>query len=241
MRKRVMIIVFLVFVLILSATLLLSEKREPEKAQIEPIVITVHGSLEEKTIDNLIQESELIIIGKVDTVFPSKWKLPNGKIPEYLTARTILENDMSIITDHLISIDKMLKGNHTESTVRVRAFAGEIDQVRFVSSSEPSYRLGQSYLLFLHKDHGPTQIVDPGDYIALNAIYGVYEIVDEKAISVGDEWLLEDLISYIEKSLSSEPPVPTETLPPTATNVSTETAMPPTETPLPAETPTSTP
>ena len=239
MRKRIMVMLFLVFVSLLSVVFLLFEKREPEKIQIEPIVITVHGSLETKTIDDLIEESELIIIGKVDTILPSKWKVPHGEIPQNLTVSIILENDMSIVTDHLISIEKILKGEYKESIVRVRAFVGEIDQIRFKSSSEPSYKLGQSYLLFLHEDHGPTQIVDPGDYIAVNAIYGVYEIIGDKAISSGDEWLLEDLIAYIEKSLSAEVILPTET--PITLDLLTEALLPSTELPTETETPTSTP
>lgn len=54
MRKRIMVTLFLVFVSLLSVVFLLFEKREPEKIQIEPIVITVHGSLETKTIDDIL-------------------------------------------------------------------------------------------------------------------------------------------------------------------------------------------
>jgi len=233
MRKKIAAMLVLVFGIILLAPIFFSGKSGPNEGRTEPIVITVHGSLENKTIDDLIEESELIIIGKVDTILPSKWKSPKGDIPENLTVSIILENDMSIVTDHLIAIDKILKGDFKEPVVRVRIFVGEIDQVRFKSSSEPSYKLGQSYLLFLHKDHGPTQIVDPGDYIALNAIYGVYEIVGDKVISVSDEWFLTNLTSYIEQSLSSEAILSTEpAIPPTEL---------PTEAPLPTETPTFTP
>lgn len=226
MRKRILATLFLVIASILLLMFLVSGNRVPEKAKIEPLTITVHGSLEEKTIDNLIEESELIVIGKVDTILPSKWKVPNGKIPDVLTVSVILDNNMSIVTDHLISVVQVLKGNYKESVVRVRAFAGEIDQVRFVSSSEPSYKLGQTYVLFLIEDHGPTQIVDPGDFIPVNAIDAVYEIVNGHARSIDDEWLLEDLVAYIEKSLSSEATLPTQP------------ALLPTELPIPTETPT---
>lgn len=236
MRKRKLIMLFVACGLVLLMATLFSERREPEKNQVEPIVIAVHGSLETMTVDDLIAKSELIIIGKVDTIQPSKCKVPSGKIPENLTVSVILDNDMSIVTDHLISIDKILKGDYKDQVIRVRAFAGEIDQIRFKSSSQPSYKLNQLYLLFLIEDHGPTQIVDPGDFIPVNAIDAVYEIGNGKAFSIDDEWLLDDLIAYIEKSLSSETPVSTE---PSA--LPTETLLPPTETPIFTEAPTSTP
>lgn len=213
MKKRITIVLLLIIVLAV-----LVRVSSSEKSQNEPITITIHGSLEVKTIDDLINESELIIIGKVDTILPSVWKAPNGEIPENLTTSVIFKNDMSIVTDHLISIDKILKGDYEESVVRVRSFAGEIDQVRFVSSSEPSFMLEQSYLLFLIQDHGPTQIFNPGDYIPLNAIYGVYVIIDNKAISEGDEWVLEELIAYIQKSLSAKSLIET----PISTDLHTE-------------------
>jgi len=166
----------------------------------EPIEITVSASLRELTIDDLIEEAELVIVGAVDTVLPSKWKTADGKIPNNFTAREIIESDLSIFTDTLISINQIIKGNYDETIVRVRSFVGEVDQVRFVSSDEPTYEQGQVYLLFLRRDFGPTQIVDPGDYIPVNAIDGVYKVVNGNAISVDDEWIFDELVAYVKDS-----------------------------------------
>jgi hypothetical protein len=106
-----------------------------------------------------------------------------------------------LFTDSLISIDQILKGIYKEPVVRVRSFVGETKQVRWENLSEPIFEKGKIYLLFLNKDIGPTQIIDPGDYISVNAIAGAYEIVDGKAISTDDEWVLEELITYIQNSL----------------------------------------
>jgi hypothetical protein len=105
----------------------------------------------------------------------------------------------------LISIDQILKGSYKEPIVRVRTFIGETEQIHWKNSSEPIYEKGKIYLLFLHQDTGPTQIVDPGDYISVNSKTAVYEISDGKAISVDDEWQLQDLIAYIQKSLAEAP------------------------------------
>lgn len=169
----------------------------------EPIVITQSASLRELTLDELIEESELIIIGEVKTSLPSRWKAPNGEAPKNVTARQIGEQRLSIFTDALILVIQTLKGSSTGPVLRIRSFTGEIEHVSWINSSEPIYEKGQVYLLFLVKDDGPTQIVDPGDYISVNAIDGVYKIIDGKAVSIDDEWVLEDLITYIQNALQN--------------------------------------
>jgi hypothetical protein len=49
---------------------------------------------------------------------------------------------------------------------------------------------------------GSTADIDPGHYIFLGSIQGVYKVVNDRAISYRDEWALEELVAYIEKSLS---------------------------------------
>ena len=200
-NKKILIaaLVFLVGLAITSSLLL------GTGIQNKPVTITLNASLGEMTIDDKIEEAELIVVGEVKEILPSKWKSVNQQIPERLTPQQIIESNLSIFTDSLISINQILKGGSKEPVVRVRSFAGEINQAHFVSSSEPAYKMGQTYLLFLHKDNGPTQIVDPGDYIAVNAINGVYNIVGDKAISSYDEWHLDDLVMYIQSSPLSAP------------------------------------
>jgi len=200
MNKKMLLIV--VFVTAVVGVLFLAAPKPSENTSEEAIVIDVNGLLPETTVDVLISASELIVIGKVDKNLSSKWKAPNGAVPENLTSRDILDADLSIFTDSLFFVDQRLKGKDDNTIVRVRSFKGEIGNVRFENSSEPAYTEGEVYLLFLHKDIGPTQIVDPGNYIPVNAIFGVYKIVDNKAISVQEEWILEELIAYIQKSLS---------------------------------------
>ena len=205
----------------------------------EPITITENSSLRELTIDAKIKEAELIVIGEVKTTLPSKWKKHNEKDTEKAKPQEIYDAG-GLFTDSRISIEQILKGDYKESMVRVRSFIGETAQVRWVNSSESILNKGKIYLLFLEADTGPTAEVDTGDYISVNANTAVYEIIDGKAISADDEWVLEELIAYIEKSLSSDVVSPIET--PTTLDLSTETPLPSaeiaTETPLPAETST---
>lgn len=167
----------------------------------KPITLEASGVLSQMTIDDKIYASDVIVIGKVEEVLPSKWNTSREINTENLTAKQIIEAGLGIFTDVIVKDDIVLKGVVAEdSTLRVRSFTGRIDNVSFVGSSEPLYEQGKTYLLFLHKDEGPTQAVDPGDYIAVNAINGVYNIIGDKAISSDDEWLLTDLIAYIQAS-----------------------------------------
>lgn len=92
---------------------------------------------------------------------------------------------------------------------------------------------GKHTCFFLRQDTGPTAHVDPGYYKSVNANTAIYKIVDGRAISADDEWVLEDLIAYIEQSLSAETPLPPTDLPaesltltPEATELPVETTSP---------------
>jgi hypothetical protein len=153
------------------------------------------------TIDEKISESEIIVIGEVTTAFPTKWKLDDMKDVKDATPQEIIDAG-GLFTDFLISIDRVLKGSVGDPTIRVRSFSGETNKVRWKNSSQPEYVENKLYLLFLRQDSGPTAKVDPGDFISVNSNTAVYEIVDGKAISADDEWVLEELIAYIENSLA---------------------------------------
>ncbi len=214
---------------------------QKQGAQQEPLIFTVNSSLRELSIDDKISEAELILIGRINTTLPSKWKKQNEKDLKDATPQEIFEG--GLFTDSIVLIDQIFKGDYSQPTIRVRSYIGETDQVRLVNSSEPMFEKGKVYLMFLGIDTGPTSVVDPGDYISINANDAIYEIIDDKAISGSEEWLLEELIAYIQQSLSVEMPLSTET--PAALDLSTETPLPstemPTEIPLPAETATVTP
>ena len=173
----------------------------------EPIIFSGESaSLRELSIDDKIREAQLIMIGEVKTTLPSKWKFHNEKDTKDASPQEIFEAE-GLFTDSMISIEQILKGNYAEPTIRARSFMGETEKIRWVDSSEPAFRKGQTYLLFLKKDSGPTANVDPGDYISVNANTAVYEIIDGKAVSADDEWVLDELIAYIENA-SPQTPTP---------------------------------
>lgn len=205
----------------------------------EQIVISVESLVEELTIDDKIARAELIVLGNVKSNLPSKWKYENEKEIKNAVPQEVFDAE-GLFTDSIIQISQAFKGDRKEPIIRVRSFIGEIDQIRWENSSEPLFEKGETYILFLQKDTGPTAKVDPGNFISINSVNAVYKVVGGRAISADEEWLLEDLIAYIKKSLSGETPVPVESLP-----LPTETILPPTdsptESPVLTDTPTAAP
>ncbi len=172
--------------------------------QVQPIVFEADNLFLPMSIDEMIQQAELIVLGEVQSNLPVHWNGPNGSDPQNASPEQIAAAD-GLFTDSIIFIDETWKGDVPEAVVRVRAFIGETLNVRWVDAYEPAFMEKRAYLLFLVKDTGVTANVDPGHYVPVNAGLAVYEIVDGKAISRHDKWRLDELIAYIEKSLSQDP------------------------------------
>lgn len=192
--KKILPIIAVIFALLTIIFLITSKSR--------PVTLGASGVLPKFSIDDLIEKAEIIVIGEVKTNLPSRWNGPHGNDPKNISPEEISRAG-GLFTDSLISITHTLKGDFRSPIIRVRAFTGKSDNVIWVSESQPSYVPTRIYLLFLVKDFGTTAKVDPGDYIAVGSIQGVYEIIEGKAISANDEWVLEDLITYIQNALQN--------------------------------------
>jgi hypothetical protein len=203
-----------------------------------PTNFTASASLRKLSIDEKITEAQIILVGKAKTTLPSKWKYHNEKDTKRASSKEIYEAE-GLFTDSILSVEQVLKGDFKEPIIRVRSFTGETEQIRWEDTSQVLYKKGHTYLLFLRQDTGPTANVDPGYYRSVNANTAVYEIIDGRAISPDDEWVLDDLIAYIQNSVS------TETIPLTPASPSMEPliepSLLPTDTPLPSELITATP
>lgn len=164
----------------------------------EPIAITAYSSMEELTLDELITKADLIVVGQAKTVYPSRWNTTNGKLPDDVTTKNLSTKNI-IFTDLNFLVSQNIKGEFEES-VLIRTFGGQVDQDIMIISPTESLETGQIYLLFLSRDNtGLTAGIDPGHYLVLGSIQGVYKVSDGKAISFRDEWQLEELIAYIQK------------------------------------------
>lgn len=200
MRKGILIALsVLVIALVLSSIFFINKNRHP------PITITSYASMVKMSLDDLASGADLIVIGEFTAIHPGRWNTPNGKLPENATLKTVSRQHLIIFTDANFAIKQFLKGDANNPIARIRTFGGQVEQDRMIVSSEPSFTTGKTYLLFLSQDTGSTSAIDPGDYLVLGGIQGTYEITGNKAVSDGDEWILEDLIVYIHSVLSTNP------------------------------------
>lgn len=211
-----------------------------ENSQREPIIITSYGLEAEMSFDELIQLADLIVVGQFVEVQPSRWNTPNGNLPDNATLEIVSENKWSIFTDFKFKINNYIKHDTKAPIISIRVFQGEVGQDKMIANGEPSYEVGKEYFLFLFTDDGPTSSVSPGAYYGTSS---PYQIINNKAISNKDEWLLEDLIAYIQKVLSEPTQTPTESISletPPAT-ITPEIIISETEIPISTETITPTP
>lgn len=197
--------------LILGVIVLLSgcllPKQEPPR---EPFIISGEsGLLVHMDIDNLILGSNLIAVGKFDSIPPSRWNTPDGKLPENSTWNTIHEDRLFIYTEQIFEPIEILKANPQDHEILVRSFGGQVgEDIMEVSSLDVAYITEQEYLLFL--SYYPDRVEDdtPGYYVASGSIQGVYKITDGMAISYRDEWTLDELVAYIQSSKLSKVDIP---------------------------------
>lgn len=192
----------------------------------EAITITSYASMVEMSLDDLIERADLIVIGDFLNIHPSRWNTVNGKLPDNATIELVSQQDLSIFTDSNFQVAQYIKGDVQSPVIRIRTMGGQVGEDSMIVSGQPVYEIGQTYLLFLYFNTGATADIDPGSYYGSSILY---KITDGKAISVKDEWVFEELIAYIQKSLSTETFSPTLT--PTPTELLIETLTP---SPLPA-------
>lgn len=192
----------------------------------EPIIITSNASYIEMKLDYLITEADLIVVGSPDTINPSRWNTLDGKLPKGITVQTITP-DKVIFTDVNFRVDQIIKGRSEENIIRIRSLGGLVGQDQMIVNGVASLEKGKTYLLFLGIDIGSTADIDPGHYVVRGGLQGLYKISDSKAISFRDEWVLEELLAYIQDSLAqSIPAEPAVTEIPTQTPLPTETVNP---------------
>lgn len=238
MPKKIFIFVSL-FVGFVILYFLINSKVETR----EPIIITSYGSYQEMSLDDLIVDSNLIVIGQLISVRPSHWNTVDGKLPKEITIDTITP-DKVILTDFNFKIDQTIKGDFNQKVVLIRTLGGVVGNDQMIYNSVlKEIKTENYYLLFLFQDKRPLDHFDEAHYWVNGGYQGLYEIIDGRAISKVDKWDIDELIAYIQKSLSAESPSPVLSPVPTEFLIETLTPLPtasPTEllTEIPTQTPT---
>ncbi|MBI3174585.1 MAG: hypothetical protein HYZ25_12745 [Chloroflexi bacterium] len=170
----------------------------------DPIHFGVNGSYEAMSLDDMIENSDAIIIGQVKIVYPSQWTTSDGELPSGFTYKKVIQEGLAIITDYEFAVEQTLKGGSEQDAIRIRKGGGAVGQDSMTVNGDVPLEMDKTYLFFLSLDtKGATANIGPEHYwISGGDMQGLYRIVDEKAISgTGDEWGLDDLVAYIQSKL----------------------------------------
>lgn len=164
-------------------------------------------------LDSMIDLSALIVIGQVETIYPSRWRTADGKLPEGVSVADVPFEYMPLITDMEFHIDQVLKGEWPQSTVRVRTFGGEYEGFLLPYDGErtmPPLEIGPTYLLFLEENTARTGYLGPEHYLVIGGLQGMFTIANNRATSIDYDFALEDLLAYI-AARASQTATPTPT------------------------------
>ncbi|MDO4541911.1 MAG: hypothetical protein Q4C00_03645 [Bacillota bacterium] len=163
--------------------------------------VAVSTSYPERTMEEMIEESSLIIYGKVTAASdPFAIKPTNG-------------GDAANFVDYTVTPQETYRSPGTvPETVTVRIKGGLVGNVNMVCENEPELALEDSYLFFLYQPGMGGGYNTEGDYYyVLGGENGVYSGVDTSGSSAGlsaDTGATLDLSSFSEKCAtlnSSEP------------------------------------
>jgi hypothetical protein len=170
-----------------------------EEVHSPKIIIPISGTLAYLNFTELNQRSELIVVGTVKKILPSKWNTPDGK-RENDSIDNIGEN-ATMYTDIIITADRYLKNPLNQKEVRVRIEGGEDEVVGMVVDYEPSFKEGEKVLLYLREDTYPLfKEIGPKHYLVSGYNLGKFTLTDDGlAVRLDEQVNQTELLDSIEK------------------------------------------
>lgn len=127
------------------------------------------------TVDDLIEKSDAIVLGKVVDIFPAR------QVDEAPWEMTIITDeaswDIRIITDVVIEVERHLYGKPQSPNIVLHVYGGRIDGLTIWMEDEPVFNLGEEVALFLYR---PQSEITPPDGFETNEYYRVTGSVQGK-------------------------------------------------------------
>jgi len=146
----------------------------------------------------LAQESDVIVIGEVKEIIPSRWTTEDGKKP-------VNFYDERIYTDVIIEVDEYLKNPQPTEEITVRTMGGKVGYDRIISEDEAEFEPDEKVLLFLTTHDPYTENIGGEHFRVRGLMHGKFTIEDGQAIRPevieGYRTIpLQELLETIEKS-----------------------------------------
>ena len=132
-------------------------------------IVLVEGQVPPYTIEELVKDSDLVIIGRVDSISSPKL--------DYVEGTQIVYREVKI------RILEILKGEYQETYIIIRILGGSVDSLKLIPpSAEPIFTKQEQVLLFI-KQATISAYGSGQHYYVLGAFQGKYKIEDGLAIN----------------------------------------------------------
>jgi hypothetical protein len=163
----------------------------------EGITIEVSGCLPYMSHEDLSNESDVILMGNIKEILPSKWNTPDGERPTDVI-EDLDHNDL-IYTDIVVNVDQYLKNPFSEKEVIVRTIGGNDGYICMSVNYEPSFKTDEKVLLYLRDDtYAATHDVGFEHFVVTGGMQGKFTLNDDgKAIGWSETVSLEELLETI--------------------------------------------
>lgn len=162
-----------------------------------PMTVEVSGLQEELSYEDLVDRSNVILMGTVKEILPSKWNTLDGKRPN----KSIEDFDSrdEIYTDVVVKVDEYLKNSMPSKEIIVRVLGGTVGEDTMIVEDVSSFKSGEKVLLYLSEDTYPhTMDIGPEHFVVTG--YGKFKLTDDgEAVGTYETVRLEELLNTIEK------------------------------------------
>lgn len=197
MNKKAILLLFLLLCGIFLSWATFNVTKEEAR---QPFLLSSEsGSYPEKSLDDLIYETDTVVVGHFTSTLPSRWNTPNGKLPEDINSiQEIYDQNLYIYTEYVFEVKEFLKGNQPETKITIRTFGGRVGEDSMSTNKNLPPDSGKSYLLFLNHDPRLANGNGPGPFLMYDP--ATFIISDGKASSWMGEWSEEELREYIKRS-----------------------------------------
>ena len=151
------------------------------------VIDTVHGTMQNYSVEELSQGTPFAIIGKVTQITPV---LVDTEIGE------------KVFSDVTVKVQKDLNDAYDQKEITVRVLGGEAETIKTISHFSPTFEKNEKVLFFV-ADKEPNSIYGDNYYVAGVAV-GKYRIHNDKAVKSADPHETENLDDLVEKIKKSK-------------------------------------
>jgi hypothetical protein len=147
------------------------------KMNAEPITISSEGLWDAQVlnISYLSKGSDIIVLGEVKEILPSRWTTADGKRP-------LTIDDERIYTDVIIKIDEYLKNPQSAKEITVRTLGGTVGEVTMKNEDEAEFEPNEKVLLLLTTEDPFSKDIGGQHYRVTGWMHGKFKIINDHAI-----------------------------------------------------------